>query len=196
MTDDEKVLEQRRRWLKECIAYHGHNCMGQVLGVRLAERGMELIGTTDRKKMIVFVENDRCIADAIQIVTGTRLGRRSMKLRDYGKMAATFYNCDTGEAYRVWVGGNIDAIAMGQSVDKKNKEEYKRVVLEAPTEQLLKDMKVEVDIREDEMPGKPRRTVICDRCGEKIMDSKDVGTKEGILCESCFKGAYYRPLEE
>jgi formylmethanofuran dehydrogenase subunit E len=196
MTSEEKVLEQRRQWLEKAIEYHGHVCMGQVLGVRLAERGMELIGTQDPKKIITFVENDRCIADAIQVVTGTRLGRRSMKLRDYGKMAATFYNCDTGEAYRVWIGGDIDAIAMGQSVTKENKEEYLKAVLEAPTEQLLKDMKVKVELREDELPGKPKRVVRCDRCGEKVMDSKDVGTKEGTLCESCFKGAYYKPVEE
>lgn len=194
MTDD--IQEKRRQWMQTCVDYHGHVCMGQVLGVRLAERGMGLIGTTDRKKMIVFAENDRCIADALQIMTGTRLGRRSFKLRDYGKMAAVFLNTDTGEAWRVWVGGDLDAIAMGQKVTKENKEEYLRVVLEAPTEQLLKEKKVKVELREDEMPGKPKRVVICVRCGEKVMDSKDVATKEGDLCESCFRGAYYRPLED
>lgn len=197
MSDDEPdIQEKRRRWLADCIEYHGHICMGQVLGVRLAERGMDLIGTTDWKKMIVFAENDRCIADALQIMTGTRLGRRSFKLRDYGKMAATFFNTDTDEAYRVWVGGDIDAIAMGQSVTKANKEEYLRVVLEAPTDQLLKEVRVEVSLREDEMPGKPQRVIICAHCGEKVMDGKDVSTKGGDICESCWKGAYYKKVDD
>jgi formylmethanofuran dehydrogenase subunit E len=190
------IQEKRRRWLKECVDYHGHICMGQVLGVRLAERGMELIGTTDPKDMIVFVENDRCIADAIQIMTGTRIGRRTMKLRDYGKMAATFYHCDTGEAWRVWIGGDIDAITMGQKVTKDNKDEYLRVVLEAQTKDLVKERKVRVDIPEEEMPGKPKRVVVCIRCGERVMDGKDMDADDGPLCRSCLEGAYYEPAEE
>jgi formylmethanofuran dehydrogenase subunit E len=196
MSGNDDIQEKRRAWLKQCIDYHGHKCMGQVLGVRLAERGMELIGTTDRKKMIVFVENDRCIADAIQIMTGTRLGRRSMKLRDYGKMAATFLNCDTGEAWRVWVGGDIDAITMGQSVNKENKEEYLRVVLEARTEDLLKEMKVKMEVPDDQMPGKPKRVVRCVKCNEKVMDSKDIETDDGPMCRSCRHGAYYERTED
>ena len=91
----------REDLLDRCVEFHGHLCFGQVLGVRLAVKGMELIRTHDRKEMIVFIENDRCIADAIQVVTGTRIGRRSAKLVPYGKMAATFLCTETGEAYRV-----------------------------------------------------------------------------------------------
>jgi formylmethanofuran dehydrogenase subunit E len=77
--------------------------MGQTLGVRLALKGMELIGTTNPKEMIAFIENDRCIADAIQIVTGTRIGRRSAKLVPYGKMAVAMVNTETGAAFRVGI---------------------------------------------------------------------------------------------
>ena len=86
--------------LERCVEFHGHLCLGQVLGVRLALKGMELIGTRNPKEMIVLIENDRCIADAIQIVTGTRIGRRSAKLINYGKMAATFINTESGAAGR------------------------------------------------------------------------------------------------
>jgi len=67
--------------LDKCIAYHGHLCMGQVLGVRLAVKGLSLAAPSTYKDLIVVVENDRCIADAIQTVTGTRLGRRSSNSR-------------------------------------------------------------------------------------------------------------------
>ena len=127
---EEKLLKKRQEDLQKAIAYHGHLCLGQVLGVHLAEKGMDVIGTTNSKNMIVYVENDRCIADAIQILTGTRLGRRSMKLVNYGKMAATFINTDTGAAYRIWVSGKINEMIGKISSDREEKErQYKRVLL-------------------------------------------------------------------
>ena len=104
------MRETRKERLKRCVDYHGHLCMGQVLGVLLAEKGLDLIGTDDPMEMIVISENDRCISDALQILTGTRLRRRSFKLRDYGKMAATFINVNKATAYRVWVSGEITKI--------------------------------------------------------------------------------------
>ena len=86
---------------------HGHLCPGQVVGVRMAMLGCKLIGMDDPsrpdqiKKLIVYVEMDRCAADAVACVTGVRLGRRSLKFVDYGIMAATFVNLETGQAYRV-----------------------------------------------------------------------------------------------
>jgi formylmethanofuran dehydrogenase subunit E len=78
--------------LKECEAFHGHLCMGQVTGIRMAKKGLELVAAEDIKDLIVIVENDRCITDAILMATGVRLGRRSLKFHDFGKMAATFVN--------------------------------------------------------------------------------------------------------
>src|ERR1044071_7321776 len=85
---------------------HGHMCAGQVLGVRMAMLGCREVGITeprdkDRKALLVFVEIDRCAADAINTVTGCRLGKRTLKYYDYGKLAATFLNTKTGEAIRV-----------------------------------------------------------------------------------------------
>src|SRR5215216_7896465 len=85
---------------------HGHMCAGQVLGVRMAMLGCRAIGIddprgVDRKSLIVFVEIDRCAADAIHTVTGCRLGKRTLKYHDYGKLAATFLNTKTNEAIRI-----------------------------------------------------------------------------------------------
>ena len=93
--------------LKNSAAAHGHLCPGQVVGVRMAMLGCRLIGLDEPtrhdqiKKLIVYVEMDRCTADAVANVTGVKLGRRSLKFVDYGIMAATFVNLDTGEAFRV-----------------------------------------------------------------------------------------------
>src|ERR671920_2448263 len=91
--------------LAECGRLHGHMCAGQLLGARMAVLGCRLIGINDprgadRKKMIVWVEIDRCMADAVGAVTGARLGKRSLKYLDYGKVAATFHNTETGAAVR------------------------------------------------------------------------------------------------
>ena len=86
---------------------HGHLCPGQVVGVRMAMLGCRLIGLdepTNRKqikKLIVYVEMDRCTADAVAYTTGVKLGRRSLKFMDYGIMAATFVNLETGKVFRV-----------------------------------------------------------------------------------------------
>src|ERR671926_1268102 len=91
--------------LAECERLHGHMCAGQLLGVRMALLGCRLIGVddprgADRRKLIVWVEIDRCMTDAISAVTGVRLGKRSLKYVDYGKVAATFLNTDTNRAVR------------------------------------------------------------------------------------------------
>ena len=193
---DKELIEKRMDNLQKAVDYHGHLCLGQVLGVHLAERGLEAIGTTDPKKMIVYVENDRCIADAIQVLTGTRLGRRSMKLVNYGKMAATFINTDTGDAYRIWVSGKINEMIGKISSDRQEKERQYVMVLRSRSEDVVSAQKVRVIIPPVEMPGKPKRTVICVCCGEKVMDGKDVSSGDGPLCLACAKGSYYTLVEE
>jgi formylmethanofuran dehydrogenase subunit E len=90
--------------LKECASLHGHLCAGQVIGVRMAMIGCREIGIDEpkgSKKILVYVEIDRCATDAVRAVTGCSLGRRTLKFLDYGKMAATFVNLETHKAVRV-----------------------------------------------------------------------------------------------
>jgi formylmethanofuran dehydrogenase subunit E len=170
--------------LNRCVEYHGHLCLGQVLGVRLALAGMELIGTRNSKEMIVFIENERCIADAIQVVTGTRIGRRSAKLVSYGKMAATFLHIDTGAAYRV----NVRDVPPRSGPS----QEAIRQALYIPAPELLAWRRVEVSVRPEDLPGKPRRVVACTQCGERVFDGLDIAGEAGPLCRACAHGAYYK----
>lgn len=174
--------------LKRCIEFHGHYCMGQSLGVRIAKKGLELAAPASEKDLIVFVENDRCIADAILIATGTRLGRRSLKLADYGKMAATFVNLAEDVAYRV----GLQPFELGDA----SREEAKERVLSMCDEELLNWKKVRVRLKKEDLPGKPERVVKCIRCGERVFDGKDIADEAGAsgpLCFSCVNGAYYEP---
>ncbi|MFH0921198.1 MAG: FmdE family protein [Fibrobacterota bacterium] len=169
--------------LETCIAFHGHLCMGQVLGVKIAVKGLALADPSTSKELIVIVENDRCIADAIQTVTGTRLGRRSFKFKDYGKMAATFLNTATQKAYRV-------RAAFEGRVDPDN-EAAVRATLHLPEEQMVAWEEVKTRLNPQEMPGKPQRIVTCVVCGEKVFDGKDKETDAGPQCLSCLSESYY-----
>src|SRR4051794_5795143 len=93
-------------YLREAEAAHGHMCAGQILGVRLAMHGLSKLGIEDprgrdRKRLVTFVEIDRCATDAVSLVTGCRLGKRALKFRDWGKVAATFVDLENGRAIRV-----------------------------------------------------------------------------------------------
>src|ERR1051326_7978263 len=85
---------------------HGHLCAGQILGLRMALYGVRLLGLADprgadRKRLVTFVEIGRCATDAVPIVTGSRLGKRALKFRDFGKVAATFCDLQEDRAVRV-----------------------------------------------------------------------------------------------
>jgi formylmethanofuran dehydrogenase subunit E len=105
-------------YLRDAEQAHGHLCAGQVLGVRLAMLGLFKLGIDDprvrkedRKRLVTFVEIDRCATDAVAVVTGCRLGKRALKFRDWGKVAATFVDVSTGKAIRIAAKESSKALA-------------------------------------------------------------------------------------
>src|SRR5437773_6264765 len=117
-------------YLRDAEKAHGHLCAGQVLGVRLAMLGLQKLGIDDppgkdRKRLITFVEIDRCATDAVGVVTGCRLGKRALKFRDWGKMAATFVDVDTGKAIRIAAKESSKALArtMHPELESKNQQQ-------------------------------------------------------------------------
>src|SRR4030095_16910790 len=99
-------LKTFEEYVQLAEAAHGHICAGQILGLRMALHGLSLLGiedpaVADRKRLVTFVEIDRCATDAIGVVTGCRLGKRALKFRDFGKMAATFCDLRDSKAVRI-----------------------------------------------------------------------------------------------
>jgi formylmethanofuran dehydrogenase subunit E len=185
--------------LEECGKLHGHICPGQLLGVRMALLGCKLIGLdeprgADRKKLIVWVEIDRCMTDALSAVTGTRLGRRTMKFVDYGKVAATFLNTVTGQAVRIVARDESRELADARHPQVESKKERQLLAYrEASDDEIFKIEQVQVEYNEMDQPGRARRRVTCSSCGEGINDGKDVkGTAGNALCIPCSSGGYYR----
>lgn len=191
-------MESLDQLLKDCEELHGHMCAGQLLGARMALRGCRLIGINDprgedQKKLIVWVEIDRCMADAVSAVTGVRLGKRSLKYVDYGKVAATFLNTSTKQAVRIVALEQSRSMADSRYPEISDKRERQfRAYFEAPDEELFKTELVDVDLSEFDSPGSPRARVICSSCGEGINDGREIVTSSGTLvCRACDKGSYY-----
>ena len=176
---------------------HGHMCPGQVLGVRMAMRGLRELGFDDpvrfRKRLVTFVEIDRCATDAVSLVTGCRLGKRSLKFLDYGKVAATFLDLETGRAVRVLARDDSRLIAKTMFPEiadepRRQMEAYK-LMDEA---QMFVVENVVVDIGPEDLPGRPRSRVSCDACGEGINDGRERRVGDRVLCRSCAGENYYK----
>ena len=181
---------------------HGHLCPGQVVGVRMAMLGCKLIGLDEPaklpeiKKIIVYVEMDRCATDAISFVTGVRLGRRSLKFVDNGIMAATFVNIETQKAFRIASteeSRNLASKYAPDILDKRQQqlEAYKKMDLN----ELFTIEEVFVDVPASDMPGPTRFKAVCARCNTVVRDKREVLKNSDILCRSCAFGAYYQIIE-
>jgi formylmethanofuran dehydrogenase subunit E len=185
--------------LRESVKMHGHLCPGQVLGVRMSMLGLREIGIfdpkgTQRKSLIVFVEMDRCATDAVQSVTGCSLGHRTMKFMDYGKMAATYLNLKTGKAIRIVAREESREKAKEYFPGIENKYAGQLEAYKIMTDADLFDvMEVSVNVRPEDMPGRPLQRVQCESCGEHVQDMREVYQDGKVLCAPCAQGGYYAP---
>lgn len=172
--------------LEKAVAYHGHLCSGQILGVRMARYACEILKIEEpqtSKRLIVFVESDRCIADAIGTVTGCKLGKRTLKWMNFGKTAATFVDLKENRAIRV------------RKIYNKYPEEGENLELffsKIKDEELFAVENVIVDLKPGDLPGKPSEVQVCACCGEEVLDGRHVIQDGKILCRHCAGECYYR----
>jgi formylmethanofuran dehydrogenase subunit E len=198
--------------LREAEVAHGHLCAGQILGVRLAMLGCQRLGIddpkgVDRKRLVTFIEIDRCATDAIGVVTGCRLGKRAIKFRDWGKMAATFIDLlaplapqgDTPiyKAIRIAAleSSKQRARDLNPLIENKNQQQM-LAYREMPNEDLFSEEWVAVPIHPREMPGYKSARITCEICGEGINYDREVLRDGKTLCEACAfpEFRYYQPL--
>lgn len=176
---------------------HGHLCAGQVLGVRMAMLGLEKLGIEDprgkdRKRLVTFVEIDRCATDAVAVVTGCRLGKRALKFRDWGKVAATFVDVETGKAVRIAAKESSKALARQMHPEIGNKNQQQMLAYrEMSQDDLFTTQWVKVELAPEEFPGYKGERIVCDECGEGINFRREVRRGGKVLCQSCAGGRYY-----
>ena len=184
-------------YLRDAELAHGHLCAGQVLGVRLAMLGLKNLGIEDphgkdRKRLVTFVEIDRCATDAVAVVTGCRLGKRALKFRDWGKMAATFVDVSTGKAIRIAAKESSKALArqMHPEIENKNQQQM-AAYREMSDEDLFATQWVKVALPAEEFPGYKGERILCEICGEGINFRREVRRSGKVLCRSCAGESYY-----
>jgi len=162
-----------------------------MLGCR--ELGIE--DPADDQRLVVFVEMDRCAADAIQTVTGCRLGRRSLKHIDYGKMAATFVDTASGEAVRVAALAGLRERAVSLRPEASGKDAQMALYASLPDGDLFVVRRVRVSLPAEDLPGPPTSRVICERCGEEVSDRREVRVDGAVLCRWCAHDGYYQVVD-
>jgi formylmethanofuran dehydrogenase subunit E len=208
--------------IREAEQAHGHLCAGQILGVRLAMFGLAKLGIEDprgkdRKRLVTFVEIDRCATDAISVVTGCRLGKRALKFRDWGKMAATFVDLasplssgaplkpdfglsgsTTGHWYkavRVAAKESSKKLARELHPEIENKNQQQMLAYrEMKDDDLFSTQWVKVELPPEEFPGYKADRITCVECGEGINFHREVERGGRVLCKACAGERYYESL--
>ncbi len=188
--------------LSESVERHGHLCAGQIIGVRMAILGCRLVGIDDpnskqqRKSLIVYVEIDRCATDAIESVTGCKLGRRSLKFKDFGINAATFINIDTGTAFRIVSTEKSRELVKKYAPDELDhyRQQMKGYQL-MPDNELFDVQKVIVNLCGYDMPGPTKKHIECSCCGQMVRDGKELIVGDKPLCKICAGESYFKIIE-
>jgi formylmethanofuran dehydrogenase subunit E len=184
------------QYLEKAREAHGHLCAGQILGVRLALAGLRALGIEDpikeRKRLVTFVEIDRCATDAIALVTGCRLGKRALKFYDWGKLAATFVDLASNRAVRICALDSAKSRARELFPDLSREEAEQKAYRKLPDMELFAFQKVRVKLDPEDMPGYKGPRAICAECGESINFGREVARNGRTLCRACAGNSYYK----
>ena len=211
-----EVSNELDELLHEAEVAHGHLCAGQILGVRMAMLALRRLGiheprkkldaegnpNPDRKRPVVFVEIDRCATDAIGVVTGARVGKRALKLRDWGKMAATLVDLHAPLGSDEYKGSRIVALESSKNAARERypelpkNEQQMKAYRELPDEELFSEEWVRVPLPPSEFPGYKGERTTCARCGEGVNFDRFIERDGKRLCLACAEPErrYYRPL--
>ncbi len=185
-------------YLELAAVAHGHLCAGQVLGVRLAMLGLRELGIddpiADRKRIVTYVEIDRCVTDAVALVANCRLGKRALKFRDWGKVAATFCDLQAGRALRIAAKEASKQIAKEMFPAMPKDSGQQQAYAQLPDDVLFSREWVKVDIHPEDLPGFKGARVVCAECGEGINFRREILVKGRTVCRGCAGEKYYRSL--
>jgi len=186
--------------LQACAALHHHLCPRQVLGVRMGMLAGEILGLDlpqGDKRLLTIVETDGCGADGIAVATGCWVGHRTMRIEDYGKVAATFVDTRANQAVRIVPRTQARQLAHEYAPEAySNWEAHLLGYQRMPAEELLVAQAVQLKVTIEPIISRAGVRVICASCGEEIMNEREV-VREGLaLCKSCAGSSYYSIVAE
>jgi len=174
----------------------GHPRCGIILGIRMALVALKDLGIDDPDKahddLVVVVETDRCLPDAVEMVTGCRMGNRRLKLRDMGKMAATWADLKANRAVRVAAreDANQRAMEMYPTLDKL--DALDKLYCQLPDDELFTRRAVHLELAPEDVPGYQAPRVLCAACGEGIAFGRQIFDGSRALCRSCAGQGYLK----
>lgn len=182
--------------LTESAARHSHLCPRQVLGVRIGLAGAEALGLSTQRKdkrLLVIVESDGCFADGIEVATGATMGHRTLRLEDVGRIGATFVDVKKDLAVRVAPQTDVRDRAWAYAPEEKRRyfamlHGYQRM----PLEELITIEAVQLARPVSEIVSRPGYRVDCSRCGEEIINEREVQIDGEVLCQICAGQGYYQ----
>lgn len=188
-------MKSLAEYLELAAVTHGHICAGQVLGVRLAMYGLKELGIEDpiaeRKRIVTYVEIDRCVTDAVALVANCRLGKRALKFRDWGKVAATFCDLNTGRAVRIAAKETSKQAAKDLFPELPREQGQQKAYAQLSDDVLFSREWVKVEIHAEDLPGFKGPRVVCAACGEGINFKREVIQDGRTLCRACAGDRYY-----
>jgi formylmethanofuran dehydrogenase subunit E len=184
--------------LRESSARHRHLCPRQVLGARMALYAAEFLALDlprKDKRLLVIAETDGCAVDGLIAATGCRVGSRTLRILDFGKVAATFIDIRTEEAFRLAPRKDIRALALEAAPNSRNRWEamlmgYQKIQAAG----LFVAQPIRLNTSVAEIISRPGRMVICGDCGEEILNGREVSEKGMLLCRACAGEGYYRNI--
>lgn len=184
--------------LAQSAALHQHLCPRQVLGARMALAAGRLLGLElpqADKRLLVIVETDGCFSDGVAVAANCWVGRRTLRVLDYGKVAATFIDTQGGAAWRLFPHPAARETAAAYAPEARNRWEamllgYQRMA----DELLLCSQAVALTTPVEVLLSRPGARALCAACGEEILNEREV-VRDGVtLCRSCAGNGYYHPV--
>jgi len=176
---------------------HSHLCPRQILGVRIGLAGLKALGFGEppsQKQLLVITETDGCFVDGLIASTGCTVGHRTMRVEDYGKVAATFVDTVTGQAIRVAPALDVREKAYAYAPDEPRRYfAQMRAYQIMPDEEMFTFTTVALNSPIGAIVSRPGLRVNCDLCGEEIMNEREIHRDGLTLCHACAGDGYYQP---
>lgn len=195
MSPDPSKDSQLARVLSETTRYHARLCPRQVLGARLGLLGLRVLGfdaPPPDKVLHAFVETDGCFVDGLSAATGCRVGARTLHVIDYGKMAATLVDAQSGLAYRIRPRASAREAASLHAPNARDRwDAYLEGYRKMPDDDLFEVQQVRLRVPIEEIISTEDAKTICSGCGEEIFNGREVVEGQQVLCQSCAGNSYY-----
>jgi formylmethanofuran dehydrogenase subunit E len=145
------------------------------------------------KRLYTFLETDGCFADGVAVATGCWLGHRTLRLMDFGKVAATFEDTQSGRAFRIGVHPEARQLAHEAEPNARSRWHAQLAAYQyLPANQLLIWQPVQVGLSMEALTSRPGVRVNCARCGEEIINERERIISGEPVCRACAGEEYYQ----